>query len=180
MAADGLKKGDYDTLSAGVAAARYAALQAGVVDAAMVLPPLNFHAAKAGYPTIGLPYDYVKDIPFTGMAVHRAWARRTRMSCAVFSSRPTRASPGSPIHRIAPRRSSCSSRSAVEPRGCRGELRLPAPDRLFRGRTKVSRGQLKALMAIEKERGLVAKDLSADRLDRRLDRAHRLAALTAW
>jgi NitT/TauT family transport system substrate-binding protein len=74
MEANGFHKGDYDTLPAGVAASRYAALQAGVADAALVLPPLNFHADKAGFHTIGLPYDYVKDIPFTCMAVLRPWA----------------------------------------------------------------------------------------------------------
>jgi ABC-type nitrate/sulfonate/bicarbonate transport system substrate-binding protein len=73
-AANGLKRGDYDMLSAGVAAARYAALKAGVVDAALVLPPLNFAAAKSGYVTLGLAADYVKDLPFTGMAVFRPWA----------------------------------------------------------------------------------------------------------
>jgi NitT/TauT family transport system substrate-binding protein len=74
MAANGLKKGDYDTLPAGVAAARFAALKAGVVDAAFVLPPLNFQAAAQGFVTLGLAADFVKDIPFTGMAVHRRWA----------------------------------------------------------------------------------------------------------
>jgi hypothetical protein len=48
MVANGLKKGDYDTLPTGVAAARFAALQAGVVDAAIVLVPLYFQAAAAG------------------------------------------------------------------------------------------------------------------------------------
>jgi len=74
MAANGLKKGDYDTLPAGVAAARFAALKAGVVDAAIVLPPLNFQAAAAGFVTLGYAADYVKDVPFTGMAIHRGWA----------------------------------------------------------------------------------------------------------
>jgi ABC-type nitrate/sulfonate/bicarbonate transport system substrate-binding protein len=74
MAANGLKKGDYDTISAGVAAARYAALKAGVADAALVLPPLNFQAAAAGYVTLGLAADYVKNLPFTGMAVRKPWA----------------------------------------------------------------------------------------------------------
>jgi ABC-type nitrate/sulfonate/bicarbonate transport system substrate-binding protein len=74
MEANGLHKGDYDTFQAGVAAARYAALQAGVADAALVLPPLNFHADKAGFHTIGLPFDYVKDFPFTCMVVLRPWA----------------------------------------------------------------------------------------------------------
>ena len=45
MAANGIKKGEYDTIPAGVAAARFAALKAGVADAAIVLPPLNFQAA---------------------------------------------------------------------------------------------------------------------------------------
>jgi NitT/TauT family transport system substrate-binding protein len=74
MAANGFKKGDYDTIPAGVAAARFAALKAGVVDAAIVLPPLNFQATAQGFVTLGLAADYVKDIPFTGMAVHRRWA----------------------------------------------------------------------------------------------------------
>lgn len=72
--ANGLKKGQYAVLSAGVAAARYAALKAGVADAAMVLPPLNFLAAKAGYVTLGFAADYVKDLPFTGMTVFKPWA----------------------------------------------------------------------------------------------------------
>src|SRR6201999_1803034 len=74
LEANGLKKGDYEIVSAGVAAARYAALKAGVADAAIVLPPLNFQAATAGFPTLGLAADYVNDLPFTGMAVHRRWA----------------------------------------------------------------------------------------------------------
>src|ERR1700761_7343651 len=53
MTANGLKKGDYTTLPAGVAAARFAALKAGVVDAAVVLPPVNFQAGKAGLVTLG-------------------------------------------------------------------------------------------------------------------------------
>ena len=28
----------------------------------------------AGFVTLGLPADYVKDLPFTGMAMHRRWA----------------------------------------------------------------------------------------------------------
>ena len=78
LGANGIKKGEYDMISAGVAAARYAALKAGVADAAMVLPPLNFHAEKDGFHTIGLAHDYAKDIPFTGMAVFVPWAEKHR------------------------------------------------------------------------------------------------------
>lgn len=74
MAANGFKKGDYETISAGVAAARFAALKAGIADAAIVLPPLNFQAEASGFARLGLAADYVKDLPFTGMAVHRKWA----------------------------------------------------------------------------------------------------------
>src|SRR6202163_3241222 len=73
-AANGLKRADYDELVGGVAAARFAALKAGVADAAFVLPPLNFQANRAGFPTLGFAADYVKGLPFTGMAVHRSWA----------------------------------------------------------------------------------------------------------
>jgi ABC-type nitrate/sulfonate/bicarbonate transport system substrate-binding protein len=74
LAAHGLNKDDYEITSAGVAAARFAALKAGVADAAVVLPPLNFVAGRAGFVTLGYAADYVKDLPFTGMAVHRTWA----------------------------------------------------------------------------------------------------------
>src|SRR5580693_4145285 len=73
-AANGLQRSDYDEFVAGVAAARYAALKAGVADAAFVLPPLNFQANAAGYVTLGYSADYVKDLPFTGMVVRKSWA----------------------------------------------------------------------------------------------------------
>jgi NitT/TauT family transport system substrate-binding protein len=74
-AANGLKPGDYEELRAGVAASRFAALKAGVADAALVLPPLNFQANATGYVTLGFAADYIKDMPFTGMAVRRDWAQ---------------------------------------------------------------------------------------------------------
>jgi ABC-type nitrate/sulfonate/bicarbonate transport system substrate-binding protein len=73
-AANGLQRADYDELVGGVAAARLAALKAGVADAAFVLPPLNFQANAAGYVTLGYSADYVKDLPFTGMVVRKSWA----------------------------------------------------------------------------------------------------------
>jgi ABC-type nitrate/sulfonate/bicarbonate transport system substrate-binding protein len=73
-AANGLQRADYDELVGGVAAARLAALKAGVADAAFVLPPLNFQANAAGYVTLGFSADYVKDLPFTGMVVRKSWA----------------------------------------------------------------------------------------------------------
>jgi NitT/TauT family transport system substrate-binding protein len=74
-AANGLKPGDYDELRAGVAASRFAALKAGVADAALVLPPLNFQANSVGYVTLGFAADYIKGLPFTGMVVRRDYAQ---------------------------------------------------------------------------------------------------------
>ena len=132
MAANGFKKGDYDTIPAGVAAARFAALKAGVVDAAIVLPPLNFQAAAAGLVTLGLAADYVKDVPFTGMAVHRRWAAANLSAAKRVLAPPTKASPGSRTRRTAAKRSSFWSRSPVQQGGCRRQLRLSSPDRFFR------------------------------------------------
>ena len=132
-AANGLKKGDYEIISAGVAAARFAALKAGVVDAAIVLPPLNFQANKAGFVTLGFAADYVKDIPFTGMAMHRRWAganmsaakrvlAATDKSIAWFADPAHRGEAVELLVKV----------GAFEQGGCREQLRLPAPDRIFR------------------------------------------------
>ena len=104
MAANGLKKGDYEVISAGVAAARYAALKAGVADAAVVLPPLNFQAETEGFVTLGFAADYVKDLPFTGMAVHRRWAQGQRRGRQAHPRRD-RQERGLARRRLAPRRS---------------------------------------------------------------------------
>jgi NitT/TauT family transport system substrate-binding protein len=74
MNANGLKTGDWDVIVIGATGARFAALKSGAVDAAMLLPPFNFHAEAAGFPNIGLVIDYVKDLPFTGVETTRPWA----------------------------------------------------------------------------------------------------------
>src|SRR3982074_55812 len=50
---NGLKPGDYDTVFAGATSARFSALQAGAVDAAILLPPFNFYAESAGFTNLG-------------------------------------------------------------------------------------------------------------------------------
>jgi NitT/TauT family transport system substrate-binding protein len=73
---NGVKPGEYDLVYAGAAAARYAALQSGAVDAAILNPPFNFNAAKGGYGTLGRVIDYAKDLPFTGYTVNADWGRK--------------------------------------------------------------------------------------------------------
>jgi NitT/TauT family transport system substrate-binding protein len=74
LAPHGVKRGDFDMVFAGATSARTAALVGGAVDAAILLPAFNFQAIDKGFHSLGLTVDYVKDLPFTGVAVNVAWA----------------------------------------------------------------------------------------------------------
>jgi ABC-type nitrate/sulfonate/bicarbonate transport system substrate-binding protein len=74
LAAKGLKAGDYDFVFAGATSARFSALQAGAVDAAILTVPFNFYGESAGFTNLGFTFDTLPDMPFAGMAVNRAWA----------------------------------------------------------------------------------------------------------
>lgn len=81
---NGLKAGDYDMIFAGTTPSRYAALQSGAVDAAILLPPFSFRAEGAGFTMLGRLSDYVKDFPFTGYAVNTRWAKTNRATVVTF------------------------------------------------------------------------------------------------
>ena len=74
LAPHGVKPGEFDMVFAGATSARASALQAGAVDAAILLPPFNFHATAAGFNDLGLTIDYAGDLPFSGSVVNRNWA----------------------------------------------------------------------------------------------------------
>jgi NitT/TauT family transport system substrate-binding protein len=74
MSANGLKESDYDITIIGATPGRWAALQSGAADAAMLIPPIAFKAEAAGFNNIGLAYDYTKDLPFGGIIVNKNWA----------------------------------------------------------------------------------------------------------
>jgi NitT/TauT family transport system substrate-binding protein len=74
LAPHGVRRGDFDMVFAGATSARAAALVAGAVDAAILLPAFNFQAIDKGFHSLGLTVDYLKDLPFTGVAVNVAWA----------------------------------------------------------------------------------------------------------
>ncbi len=74
LAPHGLKPGDYDFVFAGATSARFAALQSGAVDAALLTMPFNFLAMTAGYANLGATFDVLPDMPFAGIAVNRPWA----------------------------------------------------------------------------------------------------------
>lgn len=81
---NGLKAGDYDMVFAGTTPSRFAALQSGAVDAAILLPPFSFRAEAAGFSLIGRLGDYVKDMPFTGYAVNTKWAKANKNTVVSF------------------------------------------------------------------------------------------------
>ena len=74
LAPNGVKRGEFDMVFAGATAARAAALAAGAVDAAILLPAFNFQTIAKGFHSLGLTVDYVKDLPFSGTAVNVPWA----------------------------------------------------------------------------------------------------------
>jgi NitT/TauT family transport system substrate-binding protein len=73
LAPHGVKPGEFDMVFAGATSARASALQAGAVDAAILLPPFNFQATSAGFNDLGLTIDYADDLPFSGTVVNRNW-----------------------------------------------------------------------------------------------------------
>ena len=81
---NGLKAGDFDMVFAGTTPSRFAALQAGAVDAAILLPPFSFRAESAGFSLVGRLSDYVKDMPFTGYVVNTRWAKANRPTVVSF------------------------------------------------------------------------------------------------
>ena len=91
LAPHGVKPGEFDMVFAGATAARASALLAGAVDAAILLPPFNFHAAAAGFNDLGLTIDYVKDLPFSGTVVNVAWANANKATLAKLLSAHTKA-----------------------------------------------------------------------------------------
>jgi NitT/TauT family transport system substrate-binding protein len=74
LAGNGIKTSEVQMLFAGATTARFAALQAGAVDATILLPPFSFFAESAGFRTLGLSVDYTPELPFTGAVVNRSWA----------------------------------------------------------------------------------------------------------
>src|SRR5215831_13413557 len=75
LAPSGIKPGEFDMVFAGATAARAAALQAGAVDAAILLPPSNFQAVANGFNELGLTVDFAPELPFSGTVVNLAWAK---------------------------------------------------------------------------------------------------------
>lgn len=86
MMASNQLKGDYSLVYAGTTPSRYAALTSGAVDAAILFPPFSFQAEAAGFSLVGRLSDYVKDMPFTAVAVATDWAKANRPTVVSFTA----------------------------------------------------------------------------------------------
>lgn len=87
---NGMKPGDYDSVYAGTASSRFAALVSGAVDATILNPPFSFKAEAAGFARLGNVTDYVKNLPFTGYAVNVAWGHAHKPAISGFLQAVTR------------------------------------------------------------------------------------------
>ncbi|HWG03631.1 MAG TPA: ABC transporter substrate-binding protein, partial [Beijerinckiaceae bacterium] len=74
FAPNGLAPGRYDLVYAGATSARFAALQGGAVDAALIAPPFNFKAEASGFKNVGESLTYARDLPFSSTVAERNWA----------------------------------------------------------------------------------------------------------
>lgn len=70
----GLKGSDFSYVYAGATPNRFAALQSGSVDAAILSLPFNFKAVGEGGTNLGDVPDTIPGVPFQGISVNTAWA----------------------------------------------------------------------------------------------------------
>lgn len=82
----GLMPGQYDYLFAGSTGNRFAALVSGGVDAAIVLPPISFRAAKEGFTNLGNVQTVLADFPFTVHAYNIGWAKDNRKALVGYTA----------------------------------------------------------------------------------------------
>ncbi|MBI4321118.1 MAG: ABC transporter substrate-binding protein [Chloroflexi bacterium] len=76
LAANDLKKGNYDLVMVGGTGARMAAIMNGSIATGLIGPPQNFQVQAEGFKSLGMSTDYFKDYQFATMVVTRDWAQR--------------------------------------------------------------------------------------------------------
>jgi ABC-type nitrate/sulfonate/bicarbonate transport system substrate-binding protein len=165
LAKNGIRPGELQTLFAGATAARFSALQAGAIDATILLPPFNFFAESAGFRTLGLSVDYTPELPFTGAVVNRNWATTHRATLdrliAVHNQ--------SMAWFLDTRNREQAIALMVEATRQKPEDVAKAYDFLqgrnfFDAGGKVSRAKMNAILAALRELGDISPDLDVDRL----------------
>jgi ABC-type nitrate/sulfonate/bicarbonate transport system substrate-binding protein len=80
----GLRDDDVNRVFAGATPDRLAALQAGAVDAAILLQPFDFTAERAGYRRLGNSNEVVSAMEFSGYSARPEWLIRNEDAVARF------------------------------------------------------------------------------------------------
>ena len=138
---NGVKPGEFDMTFAGATSARFSALQAGAVDAAILTPPFNFHAQSAGFTLLGHTVEYV-DMPFAGIAREHQLGRR-QQGHGGKADRGLQQEHGLALRSQEPRRSGADPDEGQQDQegGRREGLRLPASAENTSSRPARSRGR---------------------------------------
>jgi ABC-type nitrate/sulfonate/bicarbonate transport system substrate-binding protein len=84
LAQAGLGPDDYNFIFAGGTPERLAALQAGGVDAAILIQPFDFAALRQGYRDLGNSKEVVPAFEFVGYTVRTDWARANEETLGRF------------------------------------------------------------------------------------------------
>ncbi len=161
---NGVKPGEFDMTFAGATSARFAALQAGAVDAAILTPPYNFHAQSSGFNNLGLAVEYI-DMPFAGIAVNTNWAAMNKGTVEKIISIYTK----SIAWLYDPKNRDESIRILMKVSGLKKDDVERSYDFLILGKYfeptgKVSKARLGALVDALKVLGDVPKEFSVERL----------------
>jgi len=88
---NGMTRGDVDFVYAGSTAARFAALESGAVDAAMLTAPQLYTAQAHGFVNLGFAVDYAREVPFTATLVNRNWLASHEVTAKRFLAAYTKA-----------------------------------------------------------------------------------------
>ena len=164
LEARGVKPGEFDMTYAGATSARFAALQSGAVDAAILTPPFNFNAQSAGFNNLGNINDYV-DMPFAGIAVNTKWAEANKatlvklvavynQSVAWLYDTRNRAEAIQILNRV----------SKLKIEDCERAYDYLMGGKFFEPTGKVSKSLVSKLLEALKTLGDVPKDFTVDRL----------------
>jgi NitT/TauT family transport system substrate-binding protein len=164
LRASGIEPKEVDLIFAGATSARYAALQSGAADAAILTAPYNFHAHAAGFSLLGLTSDVV-DMPFSGVSTNRNWAGRNAATLRKFLAAYTKA-----IHWLT---DSGNRREAAEMMVSVSNLKMDDVEKsyeflvaggFFETTGSVSRAKLGKVVAALQELGDIPANFSTDRL----------------
>jgi len=160
----GVAPREVDLIFAGATAARFAALQSGAADAALLTTPYNFHAETVGYRNLGMTADTV-DMPFSGVSTNRNWAARNMNAAQTYLAVYSKAILW--LEDTANRREAIDLMlgvSSLAPADVEKSYDFLHQGHFFESTGKISRSRLGKVVEALQELGDIPPDMTADRL----------------